>query len=100
MSETVFETGTSLTKKIEQERKRSQNVYASMLRVLSYVLLSGKVKVFLDVEMTRERERERVRERERAVSGSQNVREFISMLFTHGRHEALKFCGGEGAVML
>ena len=35
----------------------SQNVYANMLRVLSCVLLSGKVKLFLEVDMKRERER-------------------------------------------
>ena len=55
ISEAVFETGTSLTEKAEQERKRSQNVYAPMLRVLNCVLLSGKVKLFLEVEMKRER---------------------------------------------
>ena len=43
LSEAVFETGTSLTEKAEQERKRSQNIYSLMLRVLSGVLLSGKV---------------------------------------------------------
>ena len=47
ISETVFETGTSPAEKAEQERKRSQNVYAPMLHVLSYVLLTGKVKLFL-----------------------------------------------------
>ena len=55
MSETVFEARTSLTEKAEQERKRLQNVYAPMLRVLSCVLLSGKVKLFLEVEMKRKR---------------------------------------------
>ena len=54
MSEAVFETGTSLKEKAKQERKRSQNVYAPMLRVLSCVLLSGKVKLFLEVEMKRQ----------------------------------------------
>ena len=34
-SEGVFEAGRSLTEKAEQERKRLQNVYAPMLRVLS-----------------------------------------------------------------
>ena len=63
MSEAVFETGTSLTEKAEQERKRSQNVYTHILRVLSGVLLTGKVKLFLEVKMKRERERERERER-------------------------------------
>ena len=62
VSEAVFETGTNLTVKAEQERKRSQNEYASMLRVLSCVLLTGKVKLFLRVKMKRERERERERE--------------------------------------
>ena len=56
MSEAVFETGTSLTEKAEQVRKRSQNVYTPMLRVLSCVLLTGKVKLFLEVEMKSERE--------------------------------------------
>ena len=37
ISEAVFEAGTSLTEKAEQERKRSQNVYSPMLRVLSCV---------------------------------------------------------------
>ena len=52
----VFETGASLTKEAEQERKRLQNVYAPMLHVLSCVLLTGKVKLFLEVKMKRERE--------------------------------------------
>ena len=56
ISEAVFEPGTSLTELVEQVRKRLQNVYAPMLRVLSCVLLSGKVKLFLEVEMKRERE--------------------------------------------
>ena len=43
ISEAVFETGTSLAEMAEQERKRSKNVYAPMLRVLSCVLLTGKV---------------------------------------------------------
>ena len=34
ISEAVFEAGKSLTEKAEQERKRLQNVYAPMLRVL------------------------------------------------------------------
>ena len=55
ISEAVFEAGTSLTEKAEQERKRSQNVYAPMLHVLNCVLLTGKVKLFLEVEMKRER---------------------------------------------
>ena len=55
ISEAVFETGKSLTEKAEQVRKRLQNVYAPMLRVLSCVLLSGKVNLFLEVEMKRKR---------------------------------------------
>ena len=70
MSEAVFEAGTSLTEKEEQERKRLQNVYALMLRVLSCGLLSGKVKLFLEVEM----------KRESAFSESQNVRERVCVL--------------------
>ena len=50
ISEAVFETGTGLTKKAEQERKRSKNVYAPMIHVLSCVLLTGKVKLFLEVK--------------------------------------------------
>ena len=77
ISEAVFEVGTSLTEKAEQVRKRLQNVYTPVLRVLSRVLLTGKVKLFLVVEMKRERvlshgsqdvsvcEREREREREK-----------------------------------
>ena len=57
ISEAVFETGTSLTEKAEQERKRLQNVYAPMLCVLGCVLLTGKVKLFLEVK-NEERERE------------------------------------------
>ena len=57
MSGAMRDTGTSLAEKAEQERKRSQNEYAPMLRVLSCVLLTGKVKLFLEVEMKRERER-------------------------------------------
>ena len=53
MSEAVFEVGTSLTEKAEQIRKRLQNVYAPMLRILSCVLLTGKVKLFLEVAMKR-----------------------------------------------
>ena len=56
ISEAVFEAGTSLTEKAEEERKRLQNVYAPMLRVLSCVLLTGKVKLFQEVKMNRERE--------------------------------------------
>ena len=65
ISEAVSEAGTSLTEKAEQERKRL-HVYAPMSRVLSCVLLTGMVKLFLEVEMKREREREY------AVSVSQN----------------------------
>ena len=71
ISEAVSEAGTSLTEKAEQVRKRLQNVYAPMLRVLNCVLLTGKVKLFLEDKIKRERERER----ESIVSGSQNVRE-------------------------
>ena len=37
ISKAVFEAGRSLTEKAEQKRKRMQNVYAPMLRVLSCV---------------------------------------------------------------
>ena len=67
MSEAMRKTETSLTEKAEQERKRSQNVYAPMLRVLSCVLLTSKVKLFLEVE----------KKSENAVSGSQNVTEWV-----------------------
>ena len=63
ISEAVFEAGTNLTEKAELERKILQNVYAPMLWVLSCVLLTGEVKLFLEVEMKRERERDRERER-------------------------------------
>ena len=53
ISEAVFEAGKSLTEKAEQERKRLQNVYVPMLRILN--CLTGKIKLFLDVEMKRER---------------------------------------------
>ena len=56
ISEAVFEAGTSLTEKAEQERKRLQNVYAPILYVLNCVLLTGKVKLFLEVEIKRMRE--------------------------------------------
>ena len=55
MSEAIRETRTSLIEKAEQERKRLLNVYAPILRVLSCVLLTGKVKLFLEVEMESER---------------------------------------------
>ena len=54
MSKAMRETGTSLAEKAVQERKRSQKVYAPILRVLSCVLLTGNVKLFLEVEMMRE----------------------------------------------
>ena len=38
MSEAMFETGTSLAEKAEQERKRSLNVYAPMLRRIELCL--------------------------------------------------------------
>ena len=73
-------------KRQNRKGKRSQNVYAPMLRVSSCVLLTDKVKLFLKVGMKRERERER----ERvcvcvcvcvcAISGSQNVRESYGKL--------------------
>ena len=44
ISEAVFEDGTSLTKKAEEERKKLQNVYAPMLRVLNCVLLTVEIK--------------------------------------------------------
>ena len=46
----MFDAGSSLTEKAEQERKRLQNVYAPMLRVLSCVLLTDKVKLFEERE--------------------------------------------------
>ena len=77
--EAVFEAGTSVTEKAERERKMLQNIYAPMLRILNCISLTGKVKLFLEIEMKRERERESafsvsqiVCERESAVSGSQN----------------------------
>ena len=54
ISEAVFKVETSQVEKAEQERKRLQNVNAPMLRVLSCVLLTGKVKLFLEVEMKKE----------------------------------------------
>ena len=51
MSEAMHETGTIPAEKAEQERKRSQSTYASMLRILSCVLLAGKAKLSLEVKM-------------------------------------------------
>ena len=51
MSKAVCKTGTSPTEKAEQERKRSQSIYAPMLRVLCCVSLAGKVKLSLEVKM-------------------------------------------------
>ena len=51
MSEAVCETGTSPAKKAEQERKRWQNIYAPILRVLTCVSLAGKAKLSLEVKM-------------------------------------------------
>ena len=62
MANVVRKTGTSPSEKVEQERKRSQSIYAPLLRVLSNVSLAGKAKLSLV---------------------GQNVRDFISMLFTH-----------------
>ena len=53
MSEAIRKTRMSQAEKAEQERKRLQNVYAPMLRIFSCVLLSGKVKLFLEVEIKR-----------------------------------------------
>ena len=50
MFEAVSEAGTSPTQKAENERKRSQSIYASMLRVLSYVSQAGKAKLSLEVK--------------------------------------------------
>ena len=51
MSEDVRETGTSPAEKAEQKTKRSQSLYAYMLRVLSCVSLVGKAKLSLEVKM-------------------------------------------------
>ena len=51
MSEAVHKTGTSPAEKTEQERKRSQSIYAPMLRVLNYVSLAGKAKLSLKVKI-------------------------------------------------
>ena len=47
MSETVRETRTSPAEKAEQEGKKSQSIYAPMLRVLGCVSLAGKAKLSL-----------------------------------------------------
>ena len=57
ISEAVFETGTSLTKKAEQERKRSQNVTRIELCLTKW---QGQA-VSGSRNEERERERERVR---------------------------------------
>ena len=51
MSEAVRETGTSPAEKVEQERKRSQSIYAHTLHVLSCVSLAGKAKLSLEIKM-------------------------------------------------
>ena len=57
MSEAVRTSGTSPAEKPEQERKRSQSIYAPMLRVLSCMSLAGKAKLSLEVKIcVRERE--------------------------------------------
>ena len=49
MSEAVRETGTSPAEKAEQERKKSQSIYAPMLRALSSVSLADKAKLSQNV---------------------------------------------------
>ena len=56
MSEALFEAGTSQTEKAEQERKRSQNVYAPMNCITKW---QGQA-----VSGSRNEHRERERERE------------------------------------
>ena len=51
MSEAVRKTGTSPTGKTEQERKKSESMYASMLLDLSCVSLAGKAKLSLEVKI-------------------------------------------------
>ena len=51
MSEAMYKAGTSPAEKAEQERNRSQSIYAPMLYVLSCVSLAGKTKLFLEVKM-------------------------------------------------
>ena len=51
MFEAVCEIETSPAEKADQERKRSQSIYASMLRVLRCMSLAGKAKLSLEVKM-------------------------------------------------
>ena len=51
MAEVMRETGTSPAEKSEQERKRSQSIYAPMLRILNCVSLTGKAKLSLEVKI-------------------------------------------------
>ena len=51
MSEAVRKTGTRPVEKAEQERKRSQSIYAPMWDASSCVSLAGKAKLSLEVKM-------------------------------------------------
>ena len=51
MFEAVHETGTSPAEKVDQERKRSQSIYAHLLLVLSCVSVADKAKLSLKVKM-------------------------------------------------
>ena len=51
ISEAVFRGWNKSNQKGRTGKKRLQNVYAHMLRILSCVLLTGKVKLFLEVKM-------------------------------------------------
>ena len=51
MSEALRETGTSSAEEAEQERKRSQSIYAPVLRVFSCVSLAGKAKLSQEVKL-------------------------------------------------
>ena len=51
MFKAVHKTGTSPDEKAEQERKRSQSIYAPMLHELSCVLLASKATLSLEVKM-------------------------------------------------
>ena len=51
MSVAGREIGTSPAEKVKQERKRSQSIYAPMLRVSSSVPLASKSKLSLEVKM-------------------------------------------------